>query len=212
LASEDEPKPQGAGQSEAGDAAATQPTAPAPAPDAAAAATGESAGGGAAAGDQGGWVIEIRAHHYHNKQGDSDIAKEYVRKTLLRELKEKKDLQFLDTQDVKPVPISIKDLGIDLPVIVTTSIAPVEEILTDQKLQEILSASAAAAPGPSAQPTIPGTTRPISEHVRKYDFTVQFIWKPTPLYLREAHRREERNKAKAAEADQTPKVAERTSG
>ena len=35
-----------------------------------------------------------------------------------------------------------------------------------------------------------------------YDFTVQFIWKPTPLYLREAHRREERNKAKATEQEQ----------
>ena len=93
--------------------------------------------------------------------------------------------------------------------IVTTSSAPVEQILTDQKLQDILNAGTNAA-APGAQPTIPGTNQPVSVRARLYDFTVQFIWKPTPLYLREAHRREERNKAKAAEQEQPPKVAEAT--
>ncbi len=124
----------------------------------------------------------------------------------MHELKKKKDLQFLDTEDGKLVPISTKELGIELPVIVTTSSAPVEQILTDQKLQDILNAGARRGRA-SAQPTIPGTNQPVSVRARLYDFTVQFIWKPTPLYLREAHRREERNKAKATEQDQAAKVA-----
>jgi type IV pilus assembly protein PilM len=212
LASDNDQKAAGAGQEGGGngaqDASATQTKA---ADSNANAASGEQSGGAAASGDSG-WVIQIHAHHFHNKPNDIESPKEYVRRTLLHDLKEKNDLQFLDTEDGKPVTISTKDLGIELPVIVTSSSAAVQETLTDQKLQEILNATqSAGAAQPGAQPTIPGTSLPISQTVRKYEFTVQFIWKPTPLYLREAHRREERNKAKAAEQDQAPKVAERTS-
>ena len=102
-----------------------------------------------------------------------------------------------DNKQQQPIKISAKDLGIELPVIVTTSSAPAEQTLTDPNLQQLLTANPGASVQPGGQPTIPGTERPISEKVRQYDFTVQFIWKPTPLYLREAHRRDERNRAKA---------------
>jgi hypothetical protein len=158
--------------------------------------------------------VQIKGHHFHNKLNDTDIANAYVRRTFLKELREKNDLVFADTDDKQqPIKISTKDLGIELPVIVTTSSAPVEQTLTDPNMQQLLSANPGASTQPGgvgAQPTVPGTSRPVSEKVRQFDFIVQFIWKPTPLYLREAHRREEHNREKANDADQTPQVAERT--
>ena len=207
LATDEEPKAAAAQEGE--NPPATAPAQSPPPESAGGTGSGGEPATSAAPAGEGGWVIQIKAHHYHNKPGDTDIAKEYVRRTLLHELKNKGDLQFLDSEDGKLVPISTKELGIELPVIVTTSSAPVEQILTDQKLQDILNAGTNAA-APGAQPTIPGTNQPVSVRARLYDFTVQFIWKPTPLYLREAHRREERNKAKAAEQEQPPKVAEAT--
>jgi type IV pilus assembly protein PilM len=212
LAAEDTPKVALAAAS-ATDPTQAAATAPAGDPNTPPAdAAGSEAAGGETA-QPGGWIIQIKAHHYHNKQGDTDIAKEYVRRTLLRELREKNDLNLGDTDDQKkPILISTKDLGIELPVIITTSSAPTEETAEDPNMQQLLSAGgAAAAPiGGNGTPTIAGLARPVSEKVRKYDFTVWFIWKPTPLYAREAHRRNEKNKAKSPDSDQTPKVADRS--
>jgi type IV pilus assembly protein PilM len=213
-ATADEPKAAAQGAGDSADTATSPPgdAATTPASDSTTGSTSDAGGGGGAAAQNSGWVVQIKAHHFHNQQNESDIAQEYVRRTFLHELKEKNDLMLGDTDEKhQPIPISTKDLGIELPVIVTTSAAPTEETLTDPNLQQLLSANPSAQPTtPGGQATIPGITRPMSEKVRKYEFTVQFIWKQTPLYLREERRREERNRAKATEPDQTPKVAERT--
>jgi len=69
-----------------------------------------------------GWIVMIRAHHYHNHESDQNSGAEYVRDTLLKALREKDDIQLTDVDDKgKPVLVSTKQLGIDLPVIVNTS-------------------------------------------------------------------------------------------
>ena len=122
LATDEEPKAAASSRGRQPDSERSSGTIAYARPSSNASSGGESTQSAAPAGD-GGWVIQIKAHHYHNKPGDTDIAKEYVRRTFLHDLKEKKDLQFLDTEDGKLVPISTKELGIELPVIVTTTSA-----------------------------------------------------------------------------------------
>ncbi len=116
-------------------------------------------------------------------------------------MKEKKDLQFLDTEDGKLVPISTKELGIELPVIVTTSSAAVEQILTDQKLQDILNAGARRGRA-GAQPTIPGTNQPVSVRGACTTSPCSLFGNPRrcicakPIAARSGIRRKPRNKTK----------------
>ncbi len=147
LAAEDQPKPAD-GQPTTDAADSTPP--PGAQPTAAPASGGEAGGGGTApAAATGGWVVQIKGHHFHNKINDTDIAKAYVRRTFLKELREKNDLVLGDTDDKQqPIKISTKDLGIELPVIVTTSSTPVEQTLTDPNMQQLLSAN----PNASTQP------------------------------------------------------------
>jgi type IV pilus assembly protein PilM len=194
----------------------------APAADASAAAAAPPADGAAApppaAGNGGlldasgnaGWIIMIRAHHYHNDDKDQNSGAEYVRGTLLKELREKDDLKLADVDDKgNPVLISTKQLGIDSPVMVNTSTKWNSVTVTDPN---------AVAGAPQAAPMVPGApadanaagaavaaTRQTTQTVGDYPFVVEFIWKPTPLSERQRIRQAEQQK-KAAELEQ-PKMA-----
>ncbi|HTQ38873.1 MAG TPA: type IV pilus assembly protein PilM, partial [Pirellulales bacterium] len=106
-----------AGATPAGpDATAATPPPAAPAPDgsAAPAAAPDASGNLLDASGPGGWIVMIKAHHYHNHSDDQNSGAEYVRRTLLKELREKNDIQLADVDDKgRPVPLSTKDLGID---------------------------------------------------------------------------------------------------
>ncbi len=125
-----------------------------------------------------GWVIELRGHHYHN--GNKNMGNEtgqFVKNTFFKELEEKGDVQLPSGQ------FSVKELGIGYPVLVNQMTRAVDEAITNPNVAN--NPAPAAAPGP-AQPgaaaAAPAT--PAIQYVPKYDFVIQFCWKPTPLKKR----------------------------
>ncbi len=154
------------------------------------AATPTDAGSGStpAGPDNSGWVIELRGHHYHNneKQQGND-AGEFVRKTLIRQLAEKNDLQLGDVDaDGRPIRISTRDLGIDVPWLHTASSGPRPATVTDPNAVAAEAAGAQQQPGFAAPGGFAAAVgvRQTAVPVREYDFIVQFAWKPTPLSQR----------------------------
>jgi len=156
-------------------------------------------------------VIEIKGHHYHNKD-QTNQGPDYVRKRLLKTLAEKNDLVLGDVDDAKkPIRISMKDLGVEMPVLVNPSVAITTEIVTDPNVQD---------PGMTGQPPGAGhgfamaapmvapaaPVRPATQTLRKFDFVIQFLWKPTPISTRQERRaqikrQQEEQKKSATEPD-----------
>ncbi len=105
-----------------------------------------------------GWVIELRCHHFHNKQRESK-GFIFVRDSFIKNLQESEiKLVSKDGQETK---VAIKDLGIGYPVIPK----PIE--LIKEVPNPLLDKSAGAA-------------APLHE----FDFILQFVWQPTPLTKR----------------------------
>jgi len=101
-----------------------------------------------------GWVFQIRGYHYHNSGNPDDEGAQYVRKTLLTNLAEMK-LKLPGEEK----ELSMAERGIMFPVLVR----PGTIIDTTLDANEgVPPAHAADAP----------------DKVRRFDFTVQFIWKP----------------------------------
>jgi hypothetical protein len=98
-----------------------------------------------------GWVIELRGHHFHNEDLIDRTAK-FVRDTLIENLRNKK-VTIVNPDDGKPMEISMKELGIGYPVILTEQSNYFDTEVADSN----------------------GT--PI--RVRRWDFEVQFAWQPT---------------------------------
>ncbi len=149
----------------------------------------------------------IKAHHYHNDVKDQNSGAEYVRGTLLKELREKDDLKLADVDDKgNQVLISTKQLGIELPVMITSTTNWNTVTVTDPNA---VAGAAQPAPGPAEADATnggnAGAVRQTTQTVGDYPFVVEFIWKPTPLSERQRIRQAEQQK-KAAEPEQ-PKVA-----
>jgi type IV pilus assembly protein PilM len=104
-----------------------------------------------------GWVIQLTGYHYHNKDRSLQTAT-FVRKTLIENLRSKK--VTIADKDGNPSEIPIGELGITHPVI----ISPIKPPTADR------------IPNPD------DPANPIA--VSRWDFTIQFAWKPTPLSKR----------------------------
>jgi type IV pilus assembly protein PilM len=123
------------------------------------AAPGDPAAGGAPdPGPSGpGWVIELRGYHYHNEDLTQQTA-EFLRTSLIENLRNKK-IKLVE-KDGQPVEMPIAELGIAYPVISS----PIS------RLQPV---------------TIPDPEQAGKEvALKRWDFRVQFVWKPTPLSKR----------------------------
>jgi type IV pilus assembly protein PilM len=122
-----------------------------------------------------GWVIQLRGYHYHNKPGDlAGTGPWFVRRTLIENLRSKK--VTIADKDGKPAEIAIKDLGIGYPVITSMFGAPVNETINVDEANPLT--------------------------VKRWDFTVQFAWKPTPLGKRLEQKQNEQGQAAPALAGQ----------
>jgi type IV pilus assembly protein PilM len=151
-----EATPNGAAQPPAG-AEGAPGAAAAPVPPGGVAAAATPADAAAATPDPGpsgpGWVIQLRGYHYHNKPDQMPTTASFVRRTLIENLRTKK--VNIPDKDGKPTEIAIKDLGIGYPVITSPIAAPVNEEIDNDE----------------------GNPQTVS----RFDFTVQFAWRPTPL-------------------------------
>jgi type IV pilus assembly protein PilM len=104
-----------------------------------------------------GWVIELRGHHYHNEDLTRQTV-EFVRSTLIENLRNKK-IKLADKDgNISEVPIA--ELGIGYPVITSPIVRPVGETIPD--------------PDDESK----------SLALKRWDFRVQFAWKVTPISKR----------------------------
>ena len=74
-----------------------------------------------------GWVIEVKAHHFHNSDNamvDVMAGKQFVRKTLVKNLLTKRNVTLPDHPGLE---FTYSDLGVSHPTIVWVSEAPVKD-------------------------------------------------------------------------------------
>ncbi len=191
----------------AADGTAATPGAPAaPAPTAEASSTPAAAGTptspdssaapaeGAAGAGAGGWVIELRGYHLHNNPPDKkdvnvgDEGGQFVKNTLIKNLKSGK-VTLPDGPNGAPIEVSMADLGISDPVIVTSEkvkavtylAEPVESADGSTPMMPMAPMPTAVPEGGVAQPgATPAEQLPKTLKLRQYDFIVQFCWQPKP--------------------------------
>ncbi|MBX9788001.1 MAG: type IV pilus assembly protein PilM [Pirellulales bacterium] len=101
-----------------------------------------------------GWVFQIRGYHYHNSGNPDNEGAQYVRKTLLTNLAEMK-LQLPGEEK----ELSMAERGIMFPVLINPGTI----------VETTLDVNEGAPPGHAAN---------VPAKVRRYDFLVQFMWKP----------------------------------
>ena len=131
-----------------------------------------------------GWVVQLRGYHLHNNDLHNS-GSVFLRDTLIKNLNEA--IVELPGKDGKLAKVSIKDLGISHPVIVS-------QIGTPRTI-----------PYPAGDPIAEGTRNPDGSvtpakvpELKRFDFIVQFAWRPTPLSKRlEAEELKAKEKAQA---------------
>ena len=101
-----------------------------------------------------GWVFQLRGYHYHNSGNPDNEGAQYVRKTLLTNLAEMK-LQLPGEEK----EMSMAERGIMFPVLIKPGTI----------VETTLDANEGAPPGHAAN---------VPAKVRRFDFLVQFMWKP----------------------------------
>jgi type IV pilus assembly protein PilM len=134
-----------------------------------------------------GWVIQLRGHHFHNKRSEGVS---YVRDTLIKNLRETK-ITLVD-KNGKPEELTLKELGIGYPAIVSTSGRIFEDTIDNPSY----------SPAESAQ----GSEQPKTILLKKFEFVLQFAWQPTPR-----SKRVELREQKAA-GQQAPALADAPAG
>ncbi len=153
-----------------------------------------------------GWVIELAGYHYHNENME-DQGAEFVRRTLIKNL-HNMTVPLPDGKGGEIVDVPISDLGIAYPVIVQQSpIGPPEQLVDESPTVQRSARSAVAARDERTARSPQATVEPPSQTVRRFDFIVQFVWKPTP----ESARRE-LARQRQAEAAATVAAVERGRG
>jgi len=145
-----------------------------------------------------GWVIQLEGHHFHNlNEAGALNGAQFVRSKLIDNLRERKVV--LPTGDRQAVEsVSTKELGIGYPVLVNP-----------QKIREVV------LQNPNVQSEAPGggpgrmgfggeggaASAEGSVPLRRFDFVVQFCWKPTtPTERKQQEEAREQAEAEAAAA------------
>jgi len=156
--SDGEPPAAGAPQAPPADGAPPPETAP-PADPAAPPAEGSATPGGPTG---AGWVVQIRGHHFHNEEQGNE-GEQFVRGTLLRNLLPEGDGVVVSAGKKSGETVPVTELGIGYPVIVESS-----------AIYKAPPAVSSLPPGPRGAPGDPNAA-----DVKRYDFTLQFVWQPT---------------------------------
>jgi type IV pilus assembly protein PilM len=157
----------------------------------------EAASGAAAKGPM--WIIQVAGYHYHNAARD-DQGAEYLRRTLIKSLREKTVKLPIGDGKGGMEEVLVKDLGISCPTIVKKTRLEKDSIV-DPNTEATTGGGGTGAAAGRLRPTADdgGPTVRVIEPLR-FEFTVQFCWQPkTPLERRKAKEaREAEEKAKKA--------------
>ena len=186
----------------------------------AASSPGDSGGTPAAEGPTGpGWIVRLTGYHFHNYETTAEaegraMGREYVYQTLIENLRNKTiELPtFTSTEGGaggKREKLTMKELGIEYPVLVEPKPYQKIEVLDPKAALEEMpnpttgapAAKADASPGPgeSARPAgKESTAKKKTILLWKYPFTVEFVWRPTPP----SKRAEEKKKKQEAPTNQ----------
>jgi type IV pilus assembly protein PilM len=126
--------------------------------------------GGAADGPPAGagWVVQLVGYHYHNNDLETQ-GSAFVRDTLIKNLREGK--VKLPSKGGELAEVSVQELGISHPVIVSEIRAPQPVKITDPNAADKHNAAGEAI---KAEPI----------ELKRFEFVLQFAWKPTPLSQR----------------------------
>ncbi len=164
-------------------------------------ASGEAGGADALSGE--GWVIELQGYHYHNGShvGKQDEGPAFVQRTLIDNLK-KGTVMLPDGPGGELIAVPLKDLGISHPVLYDYSqLMPVIlnlDMIDTGDGNVINNSPFLPEVGDGYEPAAPDDavvdTQPKRLELKKFEFIVQFAWKPTP--------RSERAAIRAGEAPQ----------
>jgi type IV pilus assembly protein PilM len=163
-----------------------------------------------------GWVIEIRAHHFHNSSesmAQFNAGKRFVVNTLINNLLNKDDVE-LPAGDDPDRMFKYSDLGILYPTITRVTDFKDKLIIYDPTAsaldQKARRGSSARGPIRGRQPVTPladpdeeeDVTAEATFSVREYNFVVQMAWVPRSpeerLLAREERRKAEAEAAQAA--------------
>jgi type IV pilus assembly protein PilM len=161
---------------------------------------------------EAGWVIQLTGYHYHNpKKAGAVQGYQYVQDTLLKNLFEHKIL--LPTAEKNAVDdegnakthelVSMQDLGISYPVLIAFKKPENEAIVDPASLNKTAGSgiqSRSPKQGRNGRSDNRGSASAAPKEetitVRRFDFIIQFAWKPTPPAARLAKKR-------AGEAEET---------
>jgi type IV pilus assembly protein PilM len=147
-------------------------------------------GAAAAAGPTGpGWVIEFKGYHFHNSIAGvrltNNEGKEFIERTFFKNLEEG-SVELPDGPNGELVEVTYQELGIQAPVVITEN--PIIDVDYFPEAIDGEPNRATVAPMPMARGGRGVTSEePVGPKVwklRRYDFTIQFYWTPTPRTAR----------------------------
>jgi len=125
-----------------------------------------------------GWVIELRAHHYHNEDRHKpEEDEQFVRATLVRNLLGEGDDVVISTGPDAGRRVPVGELGIAYPVIVRSYPVQVERVaLARPGVVDQPGGSGMGLGMPSGRP---GDLLSDDElELKRFDFILQFVWQP----------------------------------
>ena len=157
-----------------------------------------------------GWVFQLTGYHYHNGFDRSNEMAQFVNNTLIKNLEEG-FVELPDGENDELVQVLFSDVGISHPWLVANRKLADEIIHPDQGVLDGSSSRRFGGGGGYEGREGTGGDDPDNEEpelirLKRYDFVVQFCWRPTPKterrLLAELRRQAEAERAENAEGDE----------
>jgi len=118
------------------------------------------------------WIISISGHHFHNlPEHGTSVGAQYVRDTLVKTLETGK-VRLPAGHGQPPQELTFRELGVYFPSLVAPGNIEDVELKIPATLQDAEGLRSSAAGKPADAKAM---------KARKFDFLVQFCWKPVPL-------------------------------
>jgi type IV pilus assembly protein PilM len=168
------------------------------------ASAGESSGTPAGDASQGSaanrpvWIIQLTGHHWHNSD-PNNMGATFVQNTLIKSLRNA-NIQLPLGEDGKMESVTMKELGISHPVLINPLNVYRQEV-RDPNLVGRDDAGGAPIPGHAARAADDSSATSIT--LQRFDFVVQFCWRPTtPQERRDARKALEKKAAETQNQQQ----------